>query len=200
MKKQINRWGLLIGVLLVGVPLAGVFAANNFQRETVNGNQIYDLMDDGSIVHTGPNKQGNNNVGASLTLPTTTTGSQFSSAWIPVFNVSAVSIPQGTVLVASNTGTGFITAGLATSGITSVVGVAAETIAASSNGWMSPRGGAYAVVLATGTVAIGDILVSTVQAAGYLATNNTPTAGTEVATAMSKNTTGSGGSVLAIMW
>lgn len=199
MKKNINRWGLLIGVLLVGIPLAGVFAANNFQREVVNGSQIYDLMDDGSVVHTGANKQGNNNTGALTTLPTIVTGSQFSNSWVPVFNVGPA-VVQGQVLMSSNTGTGFVTGGTATSGLSSVVGVAAEAIGSGVNGWMVSRGGGYAVVLATGTVNIGDILVSTVQAAGYLATNNAPTAGTEVAVAQSKNTTGSGGPVLAIIW
>ena len=193
MKRFKNAWQFALLVTLGCVALA--YAGTRLVRYTVGGSQIFDLRSDGLILAV-PVKSGDNSTVTSVTMPTTTTGSNFSQ-WVPVYNVGAA-VTQGDVLIASNTGTGYVMAGIASSGATNVVGVAAESIASAAKGWMVPLGGGYAVVHTTGTVAIGDILVTTTSAAAYLATNNSPSAGTTVAKAMSAGTA-AGGSTLAIM-
>lgn len=192
--KRFKKWQF--AALFVAGLATFAYAANYVQRFVVAGTQVWLIDSDGSTQQAGPNRFGNNALVASVTLPTTTTGSNFAMQ-VPVYNVGAA-VTQGDILIASNTGTGYVTKGTATSGLTSIVGVAAASIASGANGWMVPRGGGYAVVHTTGTVSIGDILVSTVATAGYFAANNTPTAGTSIATAMSTGNA-AGGSTLAIM-
>lgn len=199
MKKVKLSWLLVLG--LFALPVAYytyVYAAYSYQRFTVSGNQIYELYSDGSVSQTGPTRRGKSYTATSVTLPTTTTGSNFSQ-WVPVYNASSTAITAGTVLIASNTGTGYVIHSPATIDLTNVVGIAAESIAATTQGWMVPRGGGYAVVLTTGTVAIGDVLVTSGTVAGRLGSDTTPTSGAQVATAMSAGAA-AGDSVLAIMW
>lgn len=200
--------GYLAGTLVLAF-VTSSFAANFILRHTVAGTEMDRLDANGSYsiagvfqssntaIIGGPIKQGNSGLGSGVTLPTTTTGSNFGD-WVPVFNVGAA-VTQGDVLMSSNTGTAYVAVCTATSGLKTIVGVAAESIASGANGWMVPLGGKYAIVHATNTVTYGDILVTTSAAAGYLATNNSPTAGTEVAKALSTNAVNTGGNVLAIM-
>lgn len=213
-KKKLNL--LIIGLIALSfvgvwkyVRAAQVASATNVTYLQLDGNAIYDSNGTqrlsigssnvltGQFVTSGPVIQGDTATGASVTLPTTTTGSNFSN-WVPVYNVGAA-VVQGEILISSNTGTAYVRGGPATTDLTNVVGVAAAAIASGAKGWMVPRGGGYAVVLASGTVNIGDILVSSATWAGYGAADNTPTAGASYATAMSGNTTGSGSGILAIL-
>lgn len=196
---KMNRKKYFIGILsaLVLIPLTYALATYSFQRYVVNDSQIYDLRSDGTLTLAGPIKSGNNDTGASVTLPTTTTGAQF-SRWVPVYNVGAA-VTQGDLLISSNTGTAYVRVAPATLDLTNVVGVAAEAIASGANGWMIPRGGGYAIVHASGTISIGDVLVSSGATSGYAWSDTTPTSGAGVAIAMSANTSGSGNGILAIM-
>lgn len=192
--KRFKNWQFAALFIAASITLA--YASNYVQRFTVAGTQVWLIDSDGSTQSSGPTRYGNNASIASVTMPSILTGSQFAQQ-VPVYNVGAA-VTLGDVLIASNTGTGYVMAGIASSGLTNVVGVAAASIASGAKGWMVPLGGGYAVVHTTGTVAIGDVLVTTVSAAGYLATNNSPGAGTTVAKAMSAGTA-AGGSTLAIM-
>lgn len=196
-----GKW--LPAVLLVGTLISVAYAATYIQRFTVLGTEVWRINNDGSLVNAagitsvGPARRGNTATGSGVTLPTTTTGSNFAS-WVPIYNAGSTALAQGDVIMASNTGTGYGIKGTATSGLTSIIGVAAEAISATTNGWMVPRGGGYAVVKTTGTVNIGDLLVSTISAAGYLTGSTSPTSGTDVGTALSAGTAG-GGTILAIL-
>lgn len=172
-------------------------AAYSYQRYTAGGSQIYELYSDGTLTIAGPLKSGNNYTATSVTLPTSTTGSNF-SRWVPCYNVGAA-VTQGDILIASNTGTGYISKAPATLDLTSVVGVAAEAIASGAKGWMVPPGGGYVIIHASGTINIGDVLVSSGATAGYAWADTTPTTGADIAVAMQANTSGSGNGILAIM-
>lgn len=142
------------------------------------------LQSDGSVARLtldGPVLSGDSDT--SPTLPTAATASYFAD-WVPVYNPLSSSIAAGTVLVSSNTGIGYVRPAGATIDLTGVVGVAAESISATSKGWMVPRGGGYAMALTTGTVAIGDVLITSGTVAGRLGTDNTPTTGADIAVAM----------------
>lgn len=202
MKFLNKKLSLAAAVVVVGITLA--YATVTYVvRYTVTGTEVFRVNNDGSVLAQGgvtsfgPAKAGNTATGASVTMPTTTTGANY-GLWRPVYNVGAA-VTQGDVLIASNTGTGYVMKGIASSGATNVIGVAAEAIASAATGWMVPLGGQYAIAHTTGTVAIGDILVTTTSAAGYLATNNTPTAGTTVAKALSAGTA-AGGNTLVLMY
>lgn len=139
---------------------------------------------------------GDSAVDSNITLPSAT--SAVYNNLLPVYNPTGSSIAAGTPLISSNTGAGYVNSSPATSDLTTIIGVAAYTISGTSRGWMVPRGGGYAVVKTTGTVTIGQNLVSTITAAGYLTGSSTPAAGSAVATAMTTGTA-SGGTVLAVM-
>lgn len=198
MKGLKKSWLLVLG--LVALPVAYisyVYAGYAYQRYLVSGSQIYELNSDGSVALAGSLRSGNSYTGTSVTLPTTSTGSNFAH-WIPVYNPSSSAISAGAVLIASNTGVGYVQT-VAVLATTTVLGVAAESIAATSKGWMVPRGGGYAIVLTSGAINVGDVLVTTGTSAGRFGVNNSPTTGTDVAVAVSSAPTGSAGSVLAIM-
>jgi hypothetical protein len=118
--------------------------------------QIYELRSDGTEYIAGGTFFGNHYL--TPTMPTRNTGYKFSCK-VPVFNVGPTAAVVGDVLVASNTGVGYVIVSSAT-GLTTVVGVAADSIASGAVGWMIPLGGGYATVKTTGTVAVGDVLVS----------------------------------------
>ena len=82
---------------------------------------------------------------------------------MPYTNQAGASIAAGSVLISSQGATGCTTTtALAT---TTVLGVADATVAYGSVGYAVSYG--YALVLTTGSVAIGDLLVATNTAAGY---------------------------------
>lgn len=145
----------------------------------------------------GPVSFGNAISTASITLPSATTGSRFST-WVPVYNPTASTLAAGTVLIASNTGAGYVNISPATIDVTNVVGVAATDIPTLTKGFMVPRGGGYAVVLTTGTITVGDVLVTSGTLAGRFGFDNTPTTGADVGIAMTAGAA-AGDSVLAIL-
>lgn len=167
--------------------LAVVYAADTviiryLHRGT--SNQAFRLQSDGSVAKLtldGPVLSGDSDT--SPTLPTSATASYYAN-WVPVYNPLSSSIAAGTVLVSSNTGIGYVRPAGATIDLTGVVGVAAETIGAASKGWMVPRGGGYAMALTTGTIAIGDVLITSGTVAGRLGPDSTPTTGADIAVAM----------------
>lgn len=190
----------LLGILAIPVAYYSyALAAYSYIRHTVAGSQIYELYSDGTVTLAGPLKSGNNYTATSITLPTTTTGSNFAH-WLPVTNIGTSALVQGDVVVSSNVSGGvvYVQKAPATTDLTTVVGVAAEAIAAGAKGWMVPRGGGYAVVKTTGTVTIGDTLVSTSSASGYLTGDSTPTSGADVGTALSVGTA-AGGTIIALL-
>jgi hypothetical protein len=190
-----NRtWATALAFVVMSLSLA--FAGDRIVRYTSGGAQIFDLRSDGLVMSIAT-KRGDNSTVTSITLPTTTTASNYAQ-WIPVYNVGTAAAVAGDVLCSSNTGTGYVQVCPATTGATNVVGVAAAAIATVTKGWMVPRGGGYAVVHTTGTVNIGDLLVSTSSASGYATGNTAPTSGTDFGTAMSAGTA-AGGSVVAIL-
>lgn len=137
---------------------------------------------------------------SAATLPTFATGNSYSRQ-IPVYNPTASTISAGSILissdVASNTGAYVNVAG-ATIDLTTIIGVAAADISATSNGWMIPRGGGFAIALTTGTVSVGQTLVSSGTVAGRLGADATPTTGADVAIAMEAGTA-AGDSILVMM-
>jgi hypothetical protein len=194
-----------LGLAIVAVSLA--YAATYVQRFTVAGTEVWRIDNDGSVQNAssfttiGPVKMGSSETGSSATVPTTTTGANFSK-WVPVYNVGAA-VTQGDILIASNTGTGYVALAGLTNDLTTIVGVAAESIASGAKGWMVPRGGGFAIVKTTGAVAIGDILVSSAPiggSGGRAGSDTTPTTGADFATAMSAGVSqAAGDSVLAIL-
>lgn len=197
MHKLKKSWLLLLAVLALPVAYYSyVLAAYSYQRFTAGGSQIYELYSDGTVTIAGPLKSSNNYTATSVTLPTTVTGSNFAH-WVPVTNIGPA-VVQGEVLIASNTGTGYVRSQPGTTALTTVVGVAAEAIASGAKGWMVPRGGGFAIVRTTGTVNIGDTIVSSATAVGYAGGTATPTTGTDFGTAMSAGTA-AGGVILAIL-
>jgi hypothetical protein len=97
---------------------------------------------------------------------------------------SASAAVIGDVIVATFTVNGQVTGvvGQATSGLTNVIGIAD---AAGATGTVIPVG-IYGLDLAltTGTITVGDLLVTTTAAAGYLTTNNSAAAGAIVGVAV----------------
>lgn len=198
MKRIKKSWLLVLGLFALPVAyFSYVYAAYSYQTFKVSGNIIYDLWSDGSLAIAGALKSGNSNTGSTVTLPTATTGSNYAH-WVPVFNPTTSSIPVGTILIASNTGVAYIQPCPAILSTTTIVGVAAGAIAASTKGWMVPLGGGYSVVLTTGIVNVGDVLVSSGTVAGRAGSNNAPTSGTDIGVAVTSGAA-AGASVLAIL-
>lgn len=185
MKKLLKWMGAL--ALIIGV-YAIVHAATlgTVERFTSNGTQIWVLKSDGSSAQTGSQKFGSDSV--TPALPTAANGDKFGIK-VPVYNVGASATAQGTLLCSSNTGTGYVAACVSSDQKT-VFGTADDVIASGGYGYASVAG--YALVLTTGTVAIGDVIVSTVASSGYGAANNSPTSGTDLGIAMSAGTAAGG--------
>lgn len=201
MKKHNILSSALIITAFIGLVM-GARYVTNFDKIQLDQNEILDsggttrLFTGARNTVNGPIAFGNASTTASVTRPTSTTGANFAN-WVPVYNVG-VAVTLGDVLIASNTGTGYVSKSAATNDLTTVVGVAAESIASGATGWMVPRGGGFAIVKTTGTVAIGSTLVTTTTAAGYAGADSTPTTGADFATAMEAGTA-SGDAILAIL-
>lgn len=131
-----------------------------------------------------------------VTMPTASTADKFAIK-VPFYNGSPSSTAVGTVILASTTATssiyGTYAAILAT---TTVLGVSDGVYASGTKGWMTILG--YCRVLTTGTVNVGDILVSTAGtngagAAGYAGTTTgTQVVGTAIGKAVSPGTAAGG--------
>lgn len=195
MKKKIFLPLLAVLGFVVIVHAADTVIIRYLHRGT--SDQAFRLQSDGSVAKLtldGPFLTGDSDT--SPTLPTADTASYFAD-WRPVYNPLGSSIAKGTVLTSSNTGIGYVRPSAATGDLTGVLGVAAEDISALSKGWMVPRGGNYASMLTTGTVAIGDVLVTTGSAIGRVWTDNTPTTGADVAIALEAGT--ASGDLIAVL-
>jgi len=143
---------------------------------------------------------GDMKMSGAATTPSTTAGT-YPGFMVRINNGSGAAMAQGSVVISSvgATGTGTTSAILST---TTVLGVAEGVIAADGGtGYMTIAG--WALVLTTGTVQVGDILVSTDGsngggAAGYAGVDNTPTDGATIGIAMSAGTA-AGGLTLALI-
>lgn len=137
--------------------------------------------------------QGDIQLGQSGSTPSTTANT-YPGFTVPIYNASGVSIPLGSVIIASTTNNS--TAGYGTienvGSTTTVLGVAYEIIAAGAVGDMTIAG--YALCLTTGPVFIGNVLVSSApnasSARGYAGADATPTTGADIGVALSARTDG----------
>ncbi len=193
-----------IAVALLGVgTLALVYGLHAASTDIWNlaGQGTYNAQDMAKVdssynfrLYNGSIFLGNNQLAPSTnntqTTPSTAVGGYYGLK-VPI--VYGAAVTNGDVICSSGTAGGIK---CATSGQTSVIGVADNTYAAGVVGYITVAG--YAVVHTTMTVTIGDILVSTVAASGYASTNNTAINGTVIGKALSTGAAG-GDSVLAIM-
>lgn len=182
---KINRLWIFTG-LLASLIMGSVYAAN---IENVTNTKSLEL--DGSLYF------GDSQDVKYVTMPTASTAGPKFAIKVPFYNGSPNSTAEGTVILASTTATsniyGTFAAILAT---TTVLGVADGVYASGTKGWMTIMG--YCRVLTTGTVNVGDILVSTggtagAGAAGYAGTTTgTQVVGTHIGKAVSPGTASGG--------
>lgn len=200
MKKKLSLRGpWFLGALVVSVLFLSAWSYQTFK---VSGTTIYDLDNSGNLTLAGTlTTTGSITSSGSLLVndpiklgygESTITTANAAQMGVKVPFIANDAMVQGNVVIASSpvtgvqaTAYGAITAVLST---TSVVGVCDGTVAAGALGWMTVSG--YALVLTTGTVLPGDLLVSTdgvnaAGAAGY-AGKVTPAAGVVVGTIIGK--------------
>lgn len=161
------------GVMALGLALVTVFMtvalasrSTWYRREfvTETGKQIWVLEKDGTTSQIGALKFGNDET--TPTVAPGTTNADFWSVKVPFTNRSGSTISRGMVVVASITLTGTALGALTTSlATTTWMGIADGTITNGSVGFMSISG--YASVLTSGTVNLGDMLVTTTTNFGY---------------------------------
>jgi hypothetical protein len=180
--------------------VGGLYASRStwYRRDTISGSGgafISVLEKDGTLTTNGSIQ-----LGSDEDSPTAITFENVNDHQmrVPITNKSGATMLKGTVITSSTTagtqaGWGSQVATLAT---TTVLGVAAENISNGSVGYMAVNG--YALVLTTGTVVPGNILVSTAGtesagAAGYAGvTTGTEVVGTNIGTAISSGTAAGG--------
>lgn len=152
---------LLIGLAFIALPIF-VYSGTDVHTLKVDGNQVWNIDNTGSVAAAGSIKLGDNN--STPTLPTATNAANFSLK-IPYQNGSGSTITDGSVVVASTTASSlYIGSSVILAATTTVMGIADGDLASGANGYMSVAG--YALVLTTGTIVVGDILVSTDGASG----------------------------------
>lgn len=103
----------------------------------------------------------------STTTPSTTVGGYY-GVKVPFFNGASASTANGMIIIASatfNSSTTFEGSFASVAATTTILGVADGVYASGAIGYMTVSG--YALVLTTGAVKIGDLLVSTNTTAGY---------------------------------
>ena len=209
--------------ILIGLCVGSVFAASNFftDRWTILGtgslrntavawiDSAYDFFITDSASYNAFSVDstsgevtiynGDLQLGSDGTAPDTSSGGYY-GVKVPFTNGTGITLSQGMIVCAS-TGTGAARAAVVTA-TTTVVGVAEGTITAGSVGYMTVSG--YALVLATGTVIEGDVIVTTNVAGGsavygYGGGTATPTTGTDVGVAMSRRVSGTEGAGLVLI-
>ena len=200
MKKITNLlMGLILALPVLGFVAVDIHADTDVETYTVGGTEVWNIDNTGAVNSGGAATIGGAVILAdnptSPTLPTTANAANF-SVKVPIQNATGATIPQGGIVISSQSATGVA---LAASGAfadsTDIIGIADADILAGANGFISVAG--YALLLTTGTVVNGDILVSTdgangAQAAGYTITDNTPTAGTAIGKAIGAGTASGG--------
>jgi hypothetical protein len=179
---KMKRFKLWIGIGLLSILgfIVVVHATSYVERYLVNGTEVWRLNSDGTTVQTGSITAYDILLGAA-----TPTASAFYGVKVPFY--ASVAMVQGDVVLSSNSMTGYGTIASILS-TTSVLGVCDGTYAAGAVGQMTVSG--YALVLTTGAVAIGNLVVSTdgsnaAGAAGY-AGATTASASTVVGTVIGK--------------
>lgn len=192
---------LAVTVASVGALIAFPSSSNFTDFWTILGNGT---LRNTAIAYIDTNRDfnlydGDVNLGVSGSRPSTTAGA-YPGLAVPIYNASGSAWTEGDVIIASRTSTtsgyGSLTTVVATS---SVLGVAAESIANGAVGLMRVDG--YALVHTTGTVLIGDIVVSSATAgyAGKIVDPSSFTAyGVAIGKAMSVGTA-AGGSTLVLL-
>lgn len=186
----------LVGVFIGLLGISGVFAASNFFTDSwtiygrgsfnntpiawIDSNRDLSLYD-GDVVLGG--------------IATTPSQSNYFGVDIPFYNVGSA-LTQGDIVIASNTGTGYVRVSPATTDLTNVVGAAQGAVASGAVGFIRVAG--LAILKSTGTIAIGDAIVSTVAAAGYVGADTTPTTGAKIGVAL-ESASGDGDLFLAIL-
>ncbi len=106
-------------------------------------------------------------LGGSGSQPSTTSGA-YPGYQVPFYNASGGTLTEGDVVIASVTatsGTGYMTTTTALA-TTTVMGICAGSVANGAIGWMKIAG--WAIAKTTGTVNVGDLLVTTNTVAGRL--------------------------------
>ena len=183
---------LLIGLSMFSLAIF-VYAGTDVQTFTVGGNQVFNITNTGVVTQTGALEFGDSN--ASPSLPTASTAADF-GVKVPVQNGGGTTIAKGSVIIASASASGIaIVSSISALASIDVLGVADADILSFANGFMTISG--YALMLTTGAVANGDILISTdgtngSGAAGYGGVDSTPTVGAAIAKAIGPGTTSGG--------
>lgn len=178
-------------------------SSNSFQRYTVGGTEIYELDKEGDLEIQGDFQadQLTSSEGLKLgdapsspTLPVVGTADDF-SVKVPFYNQSGSTLALGSVILTTSgtvTSNGLAGTAAAVLATTTVMGVLDASCTSGAVCFMSVSG--FAAVLTTGTVKIGDILVSTsgsngAGAAGYAGvTTGTQVVGTVIGKALEVGT------------
>lgn len=194
---------LLFFFSVLTLPLAPMQAANS-DVWNISGQGTYNAKDMGHLdsnynlrLYNGSIYLGDNDLAPSVdntqVTPSTTVGGYYGLK-VPIKYTTAVS--NGDIVCSSNVAPGN---GLkcVTTSATTIIGVADNTYAAGTVGWMTISG--YAVVHTTGTVTMGDLLVSSATvSAGFGGSGNGGANGTVFGKALSTGIVG-GGNTLAII-
>ncbi len=167
-----NRWLVCLFVITAFVGIARVATVENgtnVNKLVLDENKVYDS--EGTLRWiTGIRNaiQGAIAFGDAITsptLPTYSTGDQF-GVKVPFYNATGASTAKGQVLTSSssvsalvNIGSPFYANSVALVATTTVIGIADGVYASATTGWMTVSG--YALVLTTGTVMPGDVLITT---------------------------------------
>jgi len=178
------RYGQAACVVALAVVFAGSLAYASrstwFRRDVVRGSMVHVLENDGTTTKTGASKFGSDET--TPVIPSTTNAANFGIK-IPFYNASGAATAQGTIIIASaTTNNAFYGSYAAVLATTSVLGVCDGVYANGVVGWMTVSG--YALVLTTGTVAMGNVIVTTGTIAGYGGATAAPTSGTDVGVAV----------------
>lgn len=194
---------LLFFFSVIAWPIKYIRAANS-DTWNISGQGVYNPKD---MVHTdskynmrlynGSIYLGDNGLVPSVdntqVTPSITVGGYYGLK-VPIKYVTGVT--NGDLVCSSNTATGNALQ-CVTTNTTTVIGIADNTYAAGTVGWMTVAG--YAVVHTSGTVSIGDLLVSSATvSAGYGGSGNSGSNGTVIGKALSVGTVG-GGNTLAVI-
>jgi hypothetical protein len=185
MKIKAKKYWVL-GVLSI-IALVGIMKAANIVSLT----NLNSLMLDGSLYF--GNAQEPNSV-----ILNAKTSADLWSIKVPFYNASGVTIAKGSIITsvsnAQNYAYGTVTTAVAT---TTVLGVSDGLYSAGTTGYMVIAG--YCTILTTGTIHIGDILVSTMTAGYSAPSTGTQVVGSGVAKALSATTVTAGDSVVALV-
>jgi hypothetical protein len=180
----------------VGQAIRGDLMDLQFDIAALRGQDAFRVDSTGNLrLYQGDVKLGDAGTTPGYTAPTSQTAGNYFGLKVPFYNAGTATT-QGTVILASTTATNFgYGSSAAVLATTTVLGVADGVYANGAVGYMTISG--YALVLTTGAVKIGDILISTdgtnaAGAVGYAGAKSSPAAATEIGVAFSSGTTAGG--------